>query len=52
MSRIRKTLVVLSLVLSVTAIQVPASAEPSLETCTYSAEIAGHKYEWHVPICF
>lgn len=49
MTRIRKALVALSVVLAATAIQVPASADPGPGPCTVQEELA--KYGWNLPLC-
>lgn len=48
MTRIRKALIALSVVMAATAIQVPASAEP-VGPCTVQETLA--KYGWNVPLC-
>lgn len=50
MSRIRKIVLTFSVVLAVTVVQVPASADPTTDvTCTLEETLA--KYGWNVPIC-
>ena len=50
MSRIRKIILTMSVVLAVTAVQVPASADPAAEATCALQELLS-KYGWNSPIC-